>query len=48
MSGSAAGDEHRIVEIWQERVGEVSYRCACGMVFKHQEFGPVPRCPDES
>lgn len=38
---------HRIVDIWQERAGEVSYRCACGLVSKHQRFGPVPTCPDE-
>lgn len=36
---------HRLVEVWQERPGEVSYRCACGLVSKHQEFGPVPLCP---
>ncbi len=38
-------NQHRLVEVWQERDNEVSYRCACGLVSKHQEFGPVPRCP---
>lgn len=32
---------HRIEEIWQERPGEWSGRCACGMVHKHQPYGPV-------
>ena len=36
---------HRLTEVWQERPGEVSYKCACGMVSKHREFGPVPVCP---
>ncbi|UYP17720.1 hypothetical protein OED52_13670 [Rhodococcus sp. Z13] len=38
---------HRLVEVWQERPNEVSYRCSCGLVSKHQEFGPVPQCPEE-
>ncbi len=40
-------ESHRVVDIWQERPREVSYRCACGFVSKHQPFGPVPRCPEE-
>lgn len=39
---------HRIVELWQERPREVSYRCTCGMVSKHQPFGYVPTCSAES
>ena len=37
--------EHRIVDTWQERPYEFSYRCSCGHITKHREFGPVPRCP---
>lgn len=39
---------HWIVELWQERPREVSYRCTCRMVRKHQPFGYVPTCPGES
>lgn len=40
--------EHRLTEVWQERPGEVSYRCSCGLVSKHMEFGPIPICPDDA
>jgi hypothetical protein len=38
--------EHHIVETWQERPREFSYRCSCGFVHKHQRFGLILGCPD--
>lgn len=37
---------HRIDYVWQERPGELSWSCTCGLVSKHQGFGQVPPCPD--
>jgi hypothetical protein len=30
---------HAPTRIWQERPGEFSYACACGLIVKHQRFG---------
>ena len=37
---------HEPTDVWQERPGEFSYRCSCGMHMKHQRFGDWPKCPD--
>lgn len=39
---------HTPRHIWQERGGEFSYICSCGMHMKHQQFGEWPRCPAEA
>ena len=38
---------HKICEIWQERPSEISYKCSCGHMFKHQRLGVTLRCPME-
>lgn len=30
--------DHKVIEIWQERAGEYSFRCMCGHINKHQPF----------
>ena len=37
---------HTPVRIWQERAGEFSYSCACGLMAKHQVFGDWARHDD--
>ncbi|MGG7510947.1 hypothetical protein [Plantibacter sp. YIM 135249] len=39
LSAIAEEPAHTITSIWQERSGEYSYRCSCGLVAKHQPFG---------
>lgn len=38
--------EHRPRTAWQERPGGFSWRCDCGLVHKHQNFGEMV-CADE-
>lgn len=39
--------EHQPTDVWQERPGEFSYRCSCGMHMKHQRFGTWQGCADD-
>ncbi len=45
--GDVKEEDHTPVRIWQERRGEFTYVCSCGMHMKHQQFGEWPACADD-
>lgn len=38
---------HQAVSVWQERPLEMSWKCSCGLIHKHQAFGDL-RCADDA
>lgn len=37
---------HQAVQVWQERPLEMSWKCSCGTIHKHQSFGEL-RCVED-